>query len=214
MGGDFESIVDRVIASVPQDQRALVAIDGVGGSGKTTFAAALASSVAGRPVVVVHVDQFFHPSAIRHARGRFSPEGFWLDAYDYEALVRLALAPLSPGGDGRYRSGSFDVGRDLPVAHPVLRAAGDALVLVDGTFLLRDELVAFWDYSIFLDVPFDEAARRMVARSGTSDPLIARYEGGQRLYFGSADPRARAALVVDNTDVGAPRIVRLPGIRT
>jgi uridine kinase len=77
----------------------LVAVDGVGASGKTTFAAALAKSITSRPVVVVHVDDFFYPAEIRHRMGRQSPEGFWLDTYNYAALTSSALMPLRSSSD-------------------------------------------------------------------------------------------------------------------
>ena len=81
-----------------------VAIDGVDGAGKTTLADALAPLVSaqGRPVIRAAVDDFHHPQAIRYARGRHSPDGFYLDSYDYGAFRRLLLDPLSPGGSGRY----------------------------------------------------------------------------------------------------------------
>ena len=103
-----DAILARLLAAVPGDRRVLVAIDGVGASGKTTFAAQLARRVGPRPVIVLHVDDFFHPPEIRHARGRHSAEGFWLDAYDYDALVAAALGPLGPGGSGLYRSAAGD----------------------------------------------------------------------------------------------------------
>lgn len=163
--------------AVPRTTRALVAVDGVGASGKTTFARALARHVATRPVVLLHVDDFFQPPAVRHARGRCSPEGFWLDAFDTPAL-RATLDRLA-AGDG-----------PAPV---------DALVLVEGVFLHRDELVDRWDLSLWLDVAPDEARRRMVARDGLDpdDPRLARYAGAQRLYALAARPWDRASMVVD-----------------
>ena len=192
----LDAIVARILAAVPGDRRVLVAIDGVGASGKTTVAAQLARHVGPRPVIVLHVDDYFHPPEIRHARGRDSAEGFWLDAYDCAALVAEALAPLGPGGSGLYRS----------AAGERQRARRDALVLVEGTFLHRDELRRFWDFSIYLDVPLDEATRRMALRDGEDRPMD-RYVGGQRLYFDAAAPWERASLVIDNTDPGNPRIV-------
>lgn len=55
----LEDIAAQVLAAVPVRSRALVAIDGVGASGKTTFATALARYVTNRPVLVLHVDDFF-----------------------------------------------------------------------------------------------------------------------------------------------------------
>jgi uridine kinase len=72
-------------------------------------------------------------------------------------------------------------------------------------------LVDAWDISVLLDVPFTETVRRMSVRDGTSpDPehsTMRRYVEGQRLYFRTCDPRSRADVVIDNSDVDEPRIV-------
>ncbi|SDE73752.1 uridine kinase [Blastococcus fimeti] len=211
MHGDFPAIVDGVLAAAPADGRALVGIDGVGGSGKSTFAAELARRITARPVLVLHAEGFFNPSEIRHARGRHSSEGFWLDAYDYAALRSSALEPLSAGGDGIYRAGSFDRSTDRTVETPTRHAPADAVVLVEGTFLHRDELVSFWDHSLYLDVPFEETERRMAERDGLSGiavhELMRRYTGAQRRYFACARPWERASVVVDNRELGRPRTI-------
>jgi uridine kinase len=209
----LEAIVDRLLSAVAGPGRALVAIDGVGASGKTTLAARLAERIGTRPVVVLHVDDFFQPSATRHARGRLSPEGFWLDAYNYGALVSWALTPLGPGGSGLYRPRSFDAATDAVVKPDPRRAPRDALVLVEGTFLHRDELRRFWDCSIYLDVPVEEATRRMTLRDGAERPMD-RYLGAQKLYAAAATPWERATLVVDNADPARPRIVDASTCRT
>ena len=181
----------------------LVAIDGVDGSGKTTFAKNLAAQLNARPVIVIHVDDFLNPSEIRHRRGRQSPEGFWLDSYDYDALERYVLDPLTPGGSRQYRQR-----RD---SDAYLVAADGAIVLVEGLFLHRDELASRWDYSIFLDVPFGITAQRMNLRDGTNadpgHPSMNRYVGGQRLYFAAAKPWTHANRVIDNSHPNVPVIV-------
>jgi uridine kinase len=81
---------------------------------------------------------------------------------------------------------------------------------VEGTFLHRDRLRPYWDFSIFLDVPFAVAARRMVARGtigSAEDPLLERYFGAQRIYFEQAAPREHASLVIDNSDFDRPVIL-------
>ncbi len=167
MGGDFEEIADRVAGAAQHPGRVLVAIDGVGASGKSTFAANLARQVDARHIVLLHVDDFFNPSVVRHARGRLSPEGFWLDSYNYAALITSALRPLAASGVGLYCATSLDQEADRVALSSPVQAPEDALVLVEGTFLHRGELVPFWDYSIYLDVAFAEAGRRLHQRNGT-----------------------------------------------
>jgi len=192
--------------------RRLVAVDGVDGSGKTTFAAQLSAEVRDRPVIVIHADDFLNPSPVRHAKGRDSPEGFWEDTYNYTALQDQLLAPLSPTGDGRYTPASYDAQSDQTVQAEILLAPSNALVVVEGVFLHRDELVSYWDASIYLDVPFTQTAARMAVRDGSNPdpehPTMRRYVGGQRLYFKAARPWERATFVVDNSDFTSPRVVQ------
>lgn len=204
------AVLARVLEAIGPG-RVLVAVDGVGASGKTTFAAGLAERARPRPVVVLHADDFFHLAQVRHARGRWSPEGFWFDAYNYDALVSWALEPLARAGTGLYRPRSFDRGTGAEVRPEAVPAPGDALVIVEGTFLHRDELVRFWDGSVFLDVPRLEAQRRMRHRGGLDREnrtgLLERYDGAQELYFAHARPWERASIVVDNTEPAAPATI-------
>lgn len=208
---EIERIADLVTEHVPSQHRVLVGIDGVDASGNSTFAAALARSISSRPVVVVHLDDFLNPSSVRHRRGRHSPEGFWLDTYNYEAIHTNVLEPLRASGHGRYRAASYEPGSDQTVLAPERQAADDALVLIEGMFVHRDELRDLWDYSIFLDVPFNETARRTGERDGSHpDPeheSMRRYVGGQQLYFTAAHPWERASLVIDNSTPTHPRVI-------
>ncbi|WP_205786729.1 uridine kinase [Specibacter cremeus] len=206
-------LVETLAAETPRrpDGYTLVAVDGVDGSGKTTFAGAYAAALdsVGRHAVVVHADDFLNLRAVRHRRGRHSPEGFWLDTYDYDALVRDVLEPFGPGGDGVHRAAATDHCRDARLDPEPVQAPPGTVCIVEGMFLHRRELAGRWDYSVFLDVPFTETARRMAARDGTpadpGHPGMRRYVEGQRLYFTEASPWLRASRVVDNTDPAAPR---------
>ncbi|WP_429387400.1 uridine kinase [Paenarthrobacter sp. TE4293] len=207
--GLLRYLADELLSLGPD--RPLIAIDGVDGSGKSTFAAALSSEVHGRPVVTIHLDDFLNLQEDRHRRGRASPEGFWLDTYDYKAFKQNVLEPLSKGGDGRYRTGVTDARKNVRVKPNRQLAPENALVVIEGMFLHRDELASMWDYSIFLDVPFAETAKRMSLRDGGSPdpdhPSLQRYVGGQRLYFQHAQPWSRATRIIDNTLPDNPRLL-------
>jgi uridine kinase len=207
-------LITEVAGRVPEAAGGVrVAVDGVDGVGKTTFAAELAGALRsrGRPVVHVSADGFHRVRAERHRRGPKSPEGFWLDSYDYPALIENVLVPLGPGGSRRYRSAVHDVRTD-EILDPAWSSAPAGTVLVlDGLFLHRDELAGYWDFSVFLTAPFTVTAARMADRDGTNPdpdhPDMARYVQGQRLYFAACRPWERADLVIDNSDVARPAFV-------
>lgn len=194
-----------VVTRTPALERpSLVAVDGVDGSGKTTFAARLADAyaAAGRPAHVVHEDDFLNPRSVRYRLGRDSPKGYFLDSYDLRALAASVLDPLAAERDWRIVPRVFDHRTDTPVAAEPVAVAGGAVVIVEGMFLHRDELFERWDLSVFLDVPFIESVRRMAGRDGTEPdpehPSMHRYVAGQRFYLKSCRPHDRAALVFEN----------------
>ncbi|MFT3834296.1 MAG: uridine kinase [Micropruina sp.] len=194
----------------PRAGRTMVAIDGVDGAGKTTFAGDLAAELtdSGLTVIRISLDNFLNPAEVRHAQGRTSPEGFIADTYDYERFVDDVLEPLGSEGCGRYRSKSYDFGTETPLTPPWQVAPDAAVVVVDGLFLHRDRLRnargrKVWDLSVWLDVPAEESVRRLAERDGSpsdvDDPRIRRYVEGQRLYIERYRPAERADLVIDNS---------------
>ncbi len=200
------------------DRRLRVAVDGVDGAGKTTFADELAAELGGqRPVIRASVDGFHRPAAQRHYRGRDSPDGFYLDSYDYPGLLAELLSPLAPDGNGRFRSELFDHRLDKPIASQVKLAAPNAVLLFDGIFLHRPELAGCWDLSIFLAVEFSVSVARCAARDASFDgadpaaPANRRYVEGQRRYLAEARPADRADLVIDNNDLDRPVLLRDAG---
>lgn len=205
----LERVADAVPAPGP-GRPVRVGMDGVDGAGKSTFAAELAQVLAerGHPVVHASVDSFHHPRERRYRRGRTSPEGYWLDSYDYDRLVSDLLAAFAPGADRRYRKEIHDVRQELPVEAPQHEAADGSVLVVDGIFLHRDELVEYWDFSVFLDVDVTVTTARTAVRDGTSPdpqhPANARYVVGQRIYLAACDPPSRADLVIDNNDLARP----------
>jgi uridine kinase len=193
-----------------------VGVDGVDGAGKTCFADELALALRrrGRPVVRVSVDDFHQLRAVRYRRGRRSPSGFWLDSFDYPRLWAQVLTPLGPGGDRRYRPAGHDLATDQVLIPPAVSAPAGAVLVLDGIFLHRDELAGAWELSVFLDVGFAETARRMASRDGSQPdpehPEMARYVLAQRRYLDRCRPRQRAGVLIDNTVLHAPVLIRRP----
>ncbi|MGY4643305.1 uridine kinase [Cellulomonas sp. URHB0016] len=208
------AVADRIPDPRALGRPVLVAVDGVDGAGKSVFAAELVAALrtGGRTVVAASVDGFHRPRDERYLRGAASPEGFWADSYDYDTLRTELLDPFAPGGTRRFRRAVRDVSTDTSLDLAFEMAPDHAVLVVDGIFLQRAELEGWWDLAVFLQVEFHETFRRMAVRdhcpADPDDPANRRYRDGQQLYLAARDPARRADLLVDNTDVHRPLLLR------
>jgi uridine kinase len=182
---------DALAAVHAPDRLTRIGIDGVDGAGKTSLAEEVAQLLTkrGRACVRVSLDFFERPPAERYARGELSPDGYYLDSFDLERLRAHVL--------------SIDGPRDL-------------VVVVDGIFLQRPELVGLWDATVWVEADLDAAARRALERDrvrvdspdAERERYRVRYLPAQRRYIEEQRPRERATLVLRNTDLSEPDLVR------
>ncbi len=205
--------IAEMINSIQRRHPVRVAIDGVDAAGKTVFADELKPLLEerGREVIRSSMDWFHNPLRLRHARGRMDPEGYYLDSFNYRALLDYLLLPLGPGGSLVYTDKAFDYRLDQRLDEPFKKARRDAVLLFDGVFLLRPELEHVWDLKIYLDVTFEESLRRGLERaindsSEAEELYMNRYIPGQKLYHIHSAPQRKADIVIDNNDPGNPRI--------
>jgi len=204
------------IIRIGQPHPVRVAIDGPDAAGKTTLAQELVAPLQARgwQTIRASIDGFHNPALIRHRRGHASPEGYYYDSFNHVALVESLLAPLGPGGSRRYVSKVLDYHADSEVQIQTREAEVNAVLLFDGVFLLRPELVGHWDFTVFVDAAFEitlaRAERRDAALFGGVEEVRRyykrRYIPGQKLYFSESRPKERAEVVVDNNDPLNPSV--------
>jgi len=209
--------VADLILAVSCNHPTRVAIDGVDAAGKTIFADKLADQIklSNRPVIRASIDGFHHPKSIRYRRGRCSPEGYYYDSFDYKQVASHLLKPLGPGGNCNYRSVAFDYRTDLLAATPSKHARADSVLLFDGIFLHRPELIDYWDFTVYLHVNFEISAERAVERDseylgGNENARLQyeqRYVPGQKLYLKACDPMRLADIVINNNDYCHMKII-------
>jgi uridine kinase len=191
-----------------------VAVDGCAASGKTTMADELVVVLRqrGRHVIRAWVDDFLRPRSERYRRGQYSGQACYQDAFDYPALTGRLLDPLGPGGTLEYQTAAYDHRDDMAVCPVAAKAPADAVLVLDGVFLLRPELRGRWDLKIHLSVQPSEILRRGRIRDldlyGSIEEVdrryLSRYLPAQEIYQADDRPIEHADFIVINDDPARP----------
>ncbi len=92
-------LLNEIAARKAAHRPLLVGIDGRFASGKTALAGELAAAFTARNPSMESlrpsVDGFHNSRERRYRQGEYSPNGYYEDEYDYQALVEYLLLPLS-----------------------------------------------------------------------------------------------------------------------
>ncbi len=195
----LESIAGEILHNYGQG-RAMVAVDGRHGAGQAEFADGLAELLRakGAKVFRASMTDFFRPRADRERAGWLDGKAHYREAYDYSLLRRVLVDPFHTGGSTGFVLTGFDAERDQPVFQPKWMSAGfDAILVVDGVFLNRQELSGLWNYSIWLSTPLLESGDEEAVRDAAADTA----------YLKDANPSEKATTIIDNQDPEHPRRV-------
>jgi uridine kinase len=82
----------------------------------------------------------------------------------------------------------------------------ESIVIIEGVFLFKKELLKYLDLKVFLDISFPESVRRAIARNDhvrawdIENQYAEKYHAGQRLYFRLHDPKSSADITINNED--------------
>lgn len=167
--------------------RMIVAVDGPLQSGKTAFADDLAAVLAeqGHAVFRASMEGFHRSRAAQAAFGDDTAERYYRYGFDESALRRVLVEPFRMGGSTAFVTRVFDPARDAWVEPKWITGPPDAILVVDGRFVLRERLDELWDFRIVID----------------GEPL----DPADRIAYAEHDPRSAADAVVDLSDPSRPR---------
>ena len=155
----------------------VVAVDGPGGAGKTTFAAQLAEAAGGAPVI--HTDDFASAD---------NPIDWW------PRMLAQVIEPLGRGDVARFQRYDW-----LSGALAEWRAVEPApIVIIEGVSAGRSEWAEHLSFVVWIDTPREERLRRGVERDGPE--ALSDWESWmaeEDLHFASDGTRERVDVVVD-----------------
>ncbi len=182
---------DTLLAALQQVPRKsstlLVAVDGCGGSGKSTFAHKLAALDSA--VTIIHFDDFYLPSAERRPiSGAAGSE------YDLARLTAEVITPLRREQAARYQRYDWVEDR-LAEAHTVPTGG---IVIIEGVYaLLADD----YDYRVWVECPYELRLARGLARDGEAARSwwVDHWMPAEIRYIETESPADQVDLVVDGS---------------
>jgi uridine kinase len=190
--------------------RVVLGVDGAEGAGTEGFADGLAEVFAedGAAVYRASLAGFRRPRDERVASGHRPGDGDDPAAFDLSTLRRVLIDPFRIGGGTGFQLEAFDTVRDAPAEAQWTTAPRDAVLIVDGPFLLGPALRGVWHWTVWLEVPPAIAFARLASGGGVdADPEAAsnaRRRDVQRRYVRESAPRAAASAIVENSDPAHP----------
>ena len=200
-------------ASATAGERRLITVDGIDGSGKSTLARRLAAAL-GESAVLLGVDEFRRP-VDWDAGGRSELDVYYDDRYDLGALDGCLRAFRAGGGGlpgAGVRLGEGTVDRRARA----WTSPASAGRWWRGCSSARVPAVASDALTIFVDLPRALADQRIQARDAAAGRPLAevqrriaqRYFPANDRYLAECDPRTRARIVIDTSDLQRPVLTR------
>ncbi len=195
--------------------RWIVSVDGIDGSGKSYMGRRIVDACAqrGQTAAMLRVDDFRQPMTWG-SDAKPDSDLYYDDYYDLRALDRCLAGFLA--GARAVSIPTYDDLAETITGSTELDLSAVDVIVVEGVFTLRMPAVAGAEL-VWLDTSFDVATERILARdmpkgrtrANVLQRIENRYFPAHRRYLTEHDPRARAALVVDNNDYRAPRVARI-----
>jgi phosphoglycolate phosphatase-like HAD superfamily hydrolase/uridine kinase len=204
----FEKITDDFTKQKQKSKAFVIGINGIDCSGKTTFAKALEGYLKARgyPIQMIAIDDFHNPKAVRYS-GPDQAENYFNKSFNAGLLIEKLLKPIRENDAVsttltllNWETDEYDWIRKYTIKP-------DTVVILEGVFIFKKEIVPYINYKVYLDITFEQSKRRAIIRdpAATLSKYDNKYLPAQARYIRECSPASQADIVIDNTNPEYPK---------
>lgn len=172
----FRDLADRLLALAGPHR--IVAIDGPGGAGKSTFADRLVASIEA-PTTLIHTDSFATPD---------QPTEWW-------PTLRTVIEQLAAGHAATFEP--YDWGKGS--LEPLTTVEPTSLVIIEGVSSSRQEWAEHISFGVWIEASPSVCRQRGVARDGVEPNNWDEAALAEAAFFTLDGAVDRADLIVDSS---------------
>jgi len=208
----FEKIENVIGKTKNKDRAFVVGVNGIDTSGKTEFARGVEIFLKSknRKVQVINLDDFHNPKAVRYS-GSDQADNYYTKSFNIDTILNKLLIPARTG-KVEVKFTALNLQTDIYELERSYVFDRDTIIIFEGVFIFRKELIPYIDYKIFIDIPLEECKKRALVRDmpvlGTEvmGKYDTKYIPAQKRYLAEFPPADVADMIIDNLNWEYPVI--------
>ncbi len=187
----LDCLIEAISDAIAGQGRAVVAMDGESGAGKSTAASILAEFFSGE---VVHMDDFFLPMELRTEDRLSLPGG----NVHYERFSEEVLANINQ--PGKFKYGVYNCSAGEITSTETFSSEG--VLIIEGAYSLRPAYGKYYDVSAFITADKKTRLERIRNRNGEASLKIfeERWIPMEEKYFNAFNIRNTADFIIELSD--------------
>jgi len=209
----FEKIIEEIIKYKSNNKAFVIGINGIDNSGKTIFAKSLERYLNLRDykTQLILLDDFHNLKEKRYS-GKDEIDNYYNKSFNFKMIIEKILKSVKENKNFKIKLNLLNLYTDKFDVERVYSIDKNTIVILEGVFLFKKELLQYIDYKVFLEVPFEESKKRARNRDIKiyGKEIIKKYDlkylPAQAKYLEELQPIEIADMVIDNLNWDYPLI--------
>lgn len=178
----LNAIIHKFERRCNKNRAFIVAVDGLGGAGKTTFVKKLEDGLKSKYMVnIIHIDDHIVDRNKRYNTGFDEWYEYYYLQWNIELIKNDMLNKLHCLNT-EILLPFYDSSTNL-IMNSEVAIAADSILIIEGVFLQRHEWRKFYDYTLFLQCSKTIREERVLSRDSYIGDLHARIDKYKRRYW-------------------------------